>query len=78
MSGVRTMPTSCPSCGYLVDAASSVPADGLTPKEGDFSVCACCHGVAVFRADQTLRAPTDAELASFQTVLAALRERSIQ
>jgi hypothetical protein len=55
-------PTICPSCGKRLDGATD-PLTKATPKEGDVSVCAYCQNIAVFRADQTLRAMTAREWA---------------
>jgi hypothetical protein len=65
----------CPTCGVLVDAASGVTDESAIPKEGDFSICFACLEPAVFRDDQTLRAPTDAELIVFKKVMAEWRAR---
>jgi hypothetical protein len=36
--------------------------DGTVPVENSISICAYCHHIAIYRADQTLREPTDDEL----------------
>ncbi|HVQ49770.1 MAG TPA: hypothetical protein VMS92_06950 [Mycobacterium sp.] len=54
MNTTRYPSTSCPHCGYKMDAASPVEGTGV-PSEGDFSVCINCAGLMVFTHDMTLR-----------------------
>ena len=51
--------SACPSCGKVLDAASSL--QGRKPKAGDVSICLECANVGIFDADLTLRRPTKAE-----------------
>jgi hypothetical protein len=55
--------TMCAACGERLDGATSTFHPGL-PSEGDVSVCAYCHNIAVYRADQTLRPMTAREWAA--------------
>lgn len=47
----------CPTCGYVVDAASIAvgPESCRPPSEGDISLCFKCGEVMVFRDDLSLR-----------------------
>jgi hypothetical protein len=54
--------TYCPACGALCNAASVADRRGEAhPKEGDVSVCLYCQAVSIFRADLSLREPTEKE-----------------
>ena len=61
----RVPPSTCPSCGYEVDAASGVFEPTAEPRPGDVSICLECGAASVFADDLTVRAPTAAESASF-------------
>lgn len=74
----RTPANHCPHCGYRVDAASPAGDKPATPKEGDISLCICCRGVSVFRADLTLRLPTGGEFGQIVDALGALNKRRVQ
>lgn len=54
MNTTRHPATTCPHCGYKIDAASP-PEGQAEPSEGDFSVCLKCAGLMVFTHDMTLR-----------------------
>jgi hypothetical protein len=56
-----TMPTTpCPSCGELLDAATSMLEDAV-PSDGDINVCIQCGHIMVFENGQP-RNLTDAEM----------------
>lgn len=56
------MPTSaCPTCGYVMDQASSVEGEA-TPKTGDFSVCMRCGELLRFNAALHVRLASDTEV----------------
>lgn len=66
----------CPNCASKLDAATSARLDDAHPKEGDFSLCAYCGSILVFRADLTLRNATTREAFMFvRDVLPTLRRR---
>ena len=53
--GVR--PCACPSCGYVLDAATAVKGNAR-PKRGDISVCGMCGLMLVFGPElELLRMP---------------------
>jgi hypothetical protein len=56
--------TACPRCGKNNNMATAAFDPNSVPTEGDLSVCAYCKNIAVFRADQTLRAMTPREWAT--------------
>lgn len=58
----KTKPSSCLSCGYKIDAATSVGSTTRKPKPGDFNVCISCGHIAAFADDLSLRELTDAEM----------------
>jgi hypothetical protein len=59
----------CPACDRGVDAATSAEGLDATPKDGDFSICAYCASLLIFRADQTLRTATEHEIEEFNRTL---------
>lgn len=46
---------SCPSCGFIFDAATSLEKPEARPQPGDVSVCIRCATVTEFAADFSLR-----------------------
>lgn len=54
--------TMCPSCGTRLDAATQTEPGAHVPVEGDLSVCLNCSEWLTFRADQTVRRITRAEV----------------
>jgi uncharacterized protein with PIN domain len=60
MASTDTPESNCPSCGKLLDAASSFK--NAVPSPGDFSICINCGHILVFADDLTVRNPTDAEI----------------
>ena len=59
----------CPNCGYLLDGYTSVGGDRgdeAIPRDGDFSICASCKHLLVFRADQTVRTAGEKEVKDFR------------
>jgi hypothetical protein len=59
-------PSLCPSCGYTLSAAGSIPEDaGRRPSPGDFSVCMNCCQLLAYNDDLTVRAvSTDEKVAA--------------
>jgi hypothetical protein len=57
----RTEVTKCPSCGYAIDAHSSMTDDEAVPRPEDVSVCLRCLCYMQFDADLRLRLLTPAE-----------------
>jgi hypothetical protein len=51
----------CVECGEPNDCARPME-DGTVPSEGSISICLYCRHIAIYRADQSLREPTDDEL----------------
>lgn len=71
--------SACPSCGYMMDAASCVSRenDGR-PEPGDITVCIRCGHIMAFADDLTLRDLTDEEakaVAGDQRLLAIQKAR---
>jgi hypothetical protein len=56
-----TPENACPACGKRLDAATSTSDPAHVTSEGDVSICIYCAGVAVFKADLTLRTMTPEE-----------------
>lgn len=54
MNGPLPMST-CPTCGYQVDAATHPVNDKAVPKPGDLSLCMKCGELMTFNDDMTLR-----------------------
>lgn len=52
----------CLNCHKPLNRASAV-AEDASPSDGDFTMCIGCGHLMIFNADQTLRNPTDEELA---------------
>jgi uncharacterized Zn finger protein len=53
----------CPSCSYRMDTSTKISGEEeAAPEEGDTSVCINCGQVLKYRADQTLRKATSAEV----------------
>lgn len=52
--------TSCPYCGYEMDATFCTRAD-VKPRPGDASLCAKCGGICLFNKEIGLRKPTEDE-----------------
>lgn len=48
--------SACPTCGYQMDAATSIENPKHQPRPDDFSLCGKCGEVLVYDADLTLRA----------------------
>lgn len=44
-------PTTCPTCGYKLDAASHLEDQTVRPSPGDFTVCFNCAGLLRFDED---------------------------
>lgn len=75
-SAEPTLPKcACPYCGHELDAATAVTEEGAAPSPGDFSVCAYCGLVLVFRADLKVRWATAVEAAEMRRLLDEHRER---
>lgn len=62
----NTAESQCPSCGHKVEAALSVNGQ-RAPKEGDASICIECGVLAIYTAEQTLRAATKEEREKWAT-----------
>lgn len=55
MEGVhRTGKTSCPGCGYVIDAHTSIHDPSDKPSPNDISICAKCGDVNKYAEDMTL------------------------
>lgn len=52
----------CPSCNKHLDAASGLTDSDISPKEGDFSICAYCGAVLRFRQELTVELATEEDL----------------
>ncbi len=70
----------CPTCAYLVDAASRMADDAHRPEEGDFSVCLNCGAINRFgprmrivtsSLDDATDEETRYQLSRFQNVIRA-------
>jgi hypothetical protein len=48
----RVPESRCPKCEYKLDAATGV--DGVSPEEGDYTICIGCESVLKFGAGMTL------------------------
>jgi hypothetical protein len=73
------IPSACPSCGKVLDAATHPTADDIRPKVGDISICFYCGNLMAFGDELTLRKLTDAEsnqLADDRGVIALQRVRA--
>lgn len=57
---VKVKPYQCPDCQNVVDAASSIDGQKLTPRVGDFTVCALCGAVLRYGETDFERADPDA------------------
>lgn len=67
---------SCPSCGTMLDTATSVLGDA-EPLDGDITICLKCGHIMVFENDQP-RNLTDAEMhiiAGDQRIIAVQKAR---
>lgn len=56
--------TTCPTCGYRMDAHSAVGTEDATPTDGNLSVCIACGSLAIYASvlgTLTLRQPTAEE-----------------
>jgi len=75
----RMPATSCPSCGYPLDAASDIQGDA-TPSPGDLSMCIRCTSFLTFKDDLTLRLMTLEEIAELpddtRNLLTRMRSRA--
>jgi hypothetical protein len=66
MENEHVTPTNkCPHCGHKIDRAMSTDRDE-PPTEGSISVCLECVNISTFKADGTLRKPTDDELKRYE------------
>lgn len=66
----------CPKCGVSLDGSTPAFHVRVDPVEGDFSICAYCGNIAVYRADQTLRPVTATDLANLTSEERASLERA--
>jgi rubredoxin len=65
-NGTRLKSTSCPTCGYEMDAATPTPSSGnVRPRSGDISLCAKCGEVLQFDANIIPRVPTLSEMVTW-------------
>jgi hypothetical protein len=67
----------CVDCGKWLDGAAGVDTDDA-PDPGDFTVCAYCGSIMVYKDDLTLRQPNAAEaleVAGDERILAIQRVR---
>jgi len=61
------MPDSpCPFCGKKLNQAASSEDPDLVPCENDISICIKCGEVVIFKADGSLRKPSQEEAAEFE------------
>lgn len=54
--------SSCTSCGYKMDAATSAQNDGAIPTPGDVTVCINCGAMNEYADDMQLKSLTASEL----------------
>lgn len=67
-SGCTTDNTYCPHCCALLDGYAVTSTEGRQyPRENDATICAYCFNFSFFRADLTLRAPTNKEQAELES-----------
>jgi hypothetical protein len=50
----RTKESTCPYCGYKIDAISGIDNEKDMPKKGDVSICIKCAGFMTFTEDCSL------------------------
>ena len=67
----------CPNCGIKINSATDVLGEGISPSEGDFSICIMCHGVIMFGENLKLCLSSLEEAESLQPGLAGELEESI-
>lgn len=75
----------CPSCGYILDAATNIGGK-QSPSYGDISICYNCCGICVYDVGLMLRAATPDEIEGFrkmpnwdmvERLRSAVRERKL-
>lgn len=59
-------PSSCPTCGYVMDRATNATEESGFPDPGDFSVCLQCAAVLVFDANLMPMLASTADLATLE------------
>ena len=67
MTTTQMPPSSCPSCGYRLEAATSV-AGSFVPCPGDLSFCFSCGALNQFAEDLTVRIPSPEALAKLEAL----------
>jgi len=76
MTTTKMSPTPCPSCGVLLEAATST-FEEATPSDGDITICIKCGHIMMFENNQP-RDLTDAEMrmiAGDRRIIAAQKVR---
>ena len=69
----RLPKSTCPYCGYEMDAATHATSGEATPHPDDIGICLECGGAMVYQEDMRLRVLTSTEVAAMsQGELAAL------
>lgn len=72
--------SSCPLCGYMMNAAATIGEDSSKPQPGDYSLCLKCGAVLIFDTTLDPRMPTQDELiklvnSTAYPAVAAIREQ---
>ena len=67
----------CPYCSRQLDGWTPLENPEAVPKENDFSLCAYCKHLVIFRADQTVRKPTFSERKEFKRWLREHRRKKM-
>jgi RNase P subunit RPR2 len=61
MTSTEMSPTPCPSCGVLLNAATSTFEEDATPSDGDITICLRCGHIMIFENNRP-RDLTDVEM----------------
>jgi len=62
----KTSRRKCPSCGWILDAATSLGKKGATPAYESISLCSYCGGINIFDVGLMLRAASLEEIEEFK------------
>ncbi|WP_146205358.1 MULTISPECIES: hypothetical protein [unclassified Azospirillum] len=60
-NAVRLPTCGCPYCGATLSGATEVTGKRVQPKAGDFTLCAYCGALCVFKENGTVRRPVRSE-----------------
>lgn len=68
--------STCPTCGYVMNASSCADTDPRPPEPGDISLCLCCGELLVFDQEMLLRVPSIGEIMDFSPANYEMIERT--